>query len=313
MIALRPVALLLAACALPPLAACRPADEHRRPSAKELAEREALFLSRVAAADRQPQRGAPVARWIMPRELAEISGLAVTDDGRLLAHGDEVGRVFVLDPRHGQIVKRFSVGNPTVHGDFEGITMARGSIYLIASNGTLYELREGADGAHVSYATFDTKLGKECEFEGVAYDSASASLLMPCKRVGMKKLRDQLVIFRWKLDAATPRLSTLTVPLSDVVGSNDWSGFNPSDITIDPASGNYIFVAAKQKALVEITPAGAVVRSMRLPGKHPQPEGIAITRDGLLIVSDEASNSPATITVYRWQPASGAGTSGTTP
>jgi len=45
-----------------------------------------------------------------------------------------------------------------------------------------------------------------------------------------------------------------------------------------------------------------VVRSEPLPGNHHQAEGVAVTKDSLLIISDEATSKPAAITVYRWRP-----------
>jgi uncharacterized protein YjiK len=91
---------------------------------------------------------------------------------------------------------------------------------------------------------------------------------------------------------------------------NDSSGkepaFQASDITMDPATGHLVVLASHQRALLEFTSNGDVVREFSLPDpkKHPQPEGIAITRDGLLVVSDESVRSPAAITVYRWPLAS---------
>jgi hypothetical protein len=49
-------------------------------------------------------------------------------------------------------------------------------------------------------------------------------------------------------------------------------------------------------------PDGEVVRSEPLPGDHRQPEGVAVTKDSLLMVSDESNVKPAAITLYRWRP-----------
>jgi len=265
-------------------------------------EREQLLERRIAKADSAPGKMTPVAMWRMPPELSEISGVALTPDGRLFAHGDELARVTVLNPKTGVVLKSFTVGTGLA-GDFEGITFAGSDIYMITSNGTLYQFREGASDAAVRYSTIDTRLGKECEFEGVAFERDSAWLVMPCKRATKKLPPGQLVIYRWRLQGAdSARLTMLTVPMSEAVGSNGWKALHPSDITIDPATGNYVLISSQEKALVEITPAGQVERSESLPGKHPQPEGVAITSDNLLIVSDEASNSPASITLYRWRP-----------
>jgi uncharacterized protein YjiK len=286
------------------LAACRRDDgSDARETARKRAERAAELEARLAG-DSATSPDVPVARWTLSRDLAEISGLALTADGRLLAHDDENGRVAVLDVRGGAVLKRFALGATPLHGDFEGITVAGSSIYMVMSDGTVLEFPEGDDGARVRYSEIDTKLGKECEFEGIAYDSTLGSLLLACKRVGLKHLRGNLVIYRWRLGAVDgERLSMLTVPLARVVGDNGWKRFPASDITVEPASGNYVMIASQVNALVEITPGGEVVRSVPLPGEHGQPEGVAITRDSLLIVSDEAtSRTAAVITVYRWPP-----------
>jgi predicted amidohydrolase YtcJ len=37
-----------------------------------------------------------------------------------------------------------------------------------------------------------------------------------------------------------------------------------------------------------------------LPGEHDQAEALAITKDSILIIGDEAARKPAVITLYRW-------------
>jgi len=57
-------------------------------------------------------------------------------------------------------------------------------------------------------------------------------------------------------------------------------------------------MSSLQRGLVEITPAGALVRVADLPGSHRQPEGAAINAAGRLIVADEAAGDRPVITVY---------------
>jgi len=243
----------------------------------------------------------PLAEWLLPHELREISGLALTSDGRLLVHGDELGRVWEVDYRRGVLVKRFVLGDGAVKGDFEGITIAHDRVYLLASNGKLYEFPEGANDAHVDYRVYDTGLRKDCEFEGVAFDPAINSLLLACKRVYDTQFRDALVIYRWSLATDTAARSLpLVVPLAGVIGTNGWKSLHPSDITIDPLTGNYVLVASQERALISITPGGAVVFARSLAALHHQAEGVAIAKDGVLIVSDEARQGPALITLYKW-------------
>ena len=244
----------------------------------------------------------PIARWLLPAELAEISGLALTSDQRLFTHNDETARITEIDYRRGTIVKHFYAGEDGLHGDFEGLTYANNRFFLLSSNGQLYEFPEGDDGDRVDVTVHDTHLGKECEFEGVTYDEASNAFVLACKNVGGKKPNDNLVLYRYQPgQTGSTGISELTVPQSKIIGRNKWKEMRPTDITVDPSNGNYVLVSAQEKALFEISPTGDVVRSGPLAGQHPQAEGVAITRDHILIVSDEATNSAATITLYRWQ------------
>lgn len=243
----------------------------------------------------------PVARWILPAALREISGLALTPDGRLFTHGDEQGEVWQVDYRRGVLVKSFTLGPNGVKGDFEGIAIANDAFYLIASRGVLYEFREGADGAKVAYQERDPHLKNECEFEGVAFDATVNALLLLCKRVTNRSLQGSLVIYRWPLGGKDSAAVPLAVPLTRVIGANPWKDLHPSDITVDPVTGHYVIIASQEQALIELSAAGDVLMSRPLPGSHAQPEGVAVTRDHILIISDEARKDPATITLFRWQ------------
>ena len=53
-------------------------------------------------------------RWELPKELNEISGLAVDSEGRLFAHDDERAIIYQLDPATHRVVKRFAFGRPAV-------------------------------------------------------------------------------------------------------------------------------------------------------------------------------------------------------
>lgn len=284
-------------------AGCRNGEDTSLASTKDstgVEARVARLTESLASPDSAEARGKPIARWLLPPELAEISGLALTPDGRLFAHEDETAQITEIDYRRGTIIKTFFVGKSELHGDFEGITCAGDRFFLLSSNGTLYEFREGEEGERVDYTVHDTHLGKECEFEGVAYDSTANAIVLACKNAGVKQFKGMLVLYRYSLEHAGGETSELTVPYSEAIGKNSWKQLRPTDLTVDPSNGNYVLVAAQEQALVAFTPAGAVVFSRPLDGRHPQPEGIAITRDHILIIGDESTKGAATITLYRW-------------
>jgi len=282
------------------VAACESKGEKERAISTGLVRREHRLVARLAQADKR-EDDVPVAKWIMPEELKEISGLALTPDGRLLAHDDELSRVYEIDPRKGVIIKSFLFGSG-LRGDFEGITVAGDNIWVIKSNGELYSFHEGENGTRVPYASFDTKLGKECEFEGIAYEPDSALLVLPCKNPRGKGLDDELVIYRWKIgESAATGISRITIPMGEVAGNNNWKRFRASDITRDPATGNYVVISSLEHGLIVMKPDGEIISSRSLPGKHHQAEGVAITKDSILIISDEATSKPAAVTLYRWR------------
>ena len=299
------VALLAGVAAIS--AGCRDGSQKSDEELKALGDlRQQQLEMRLAKVDESKpsklKNATPVAMWIMPSELREISGLVLTPDGRILAHDDEVSKIYVIDPRRGILLKQFTLGTG-IRGDFESIAMAGNDIYLLASNGMLYQFQEGENGAGVPYSAFDLHLGKECEFESMVFQADSNWLAMPCKNAKDKSLQHNLVIYRWKLSGPpSSRLSMITIPFAQLIGSNKWKSLHPSDITIDPTSGNYVMITSHEKALIEMTRAGDLVRAEPLPAGHNQPEGIAITKDSILMLSDEATRDPAAITLYRWHP-----------
>jgi len=286
----------------PWVAACRDTPKAKAADVQAVeAARKKELARRLAAADANQESPAAVAEWIMPPELREISGLTLTTRGTVLTHDDNVARVYEIDPKTGILLKGFSLQGG-VRGDFEAITVAGTDVYLLESKGRFYRFKEGADAAQVPYSVYDTKLGKECEFESMVYEADSTRLVIVCKKIRGKNAPHEVLIYRFPMPLDRATMSTLSVPIEDVAGSNKWKDFHPSDITIDPITKNYVMISSREKGLLVMTPDGELVRSGPLPGDHRQPEGVAITRDSLLLISDEVNVRPAAITLYRWRP-----------
>lgn len=231
--------------------------------------------------------------------LSEISGLAMTPDDRLFAHDDERAILYQLDYRTGAVVKWFAVGQRGMHDDFEGMAVVGTRFFLVTSVGALYETREGAPGATMPYARYPTGLGRLCEVEGLAYDPATQSLLLPCKTPRVRQLAGQVSIFAFRL--ASMRLEDrprLAVPLA-ALGRLGRAGFHPSSIERNARTGTFFVLSASKPALIEVSPAGAVLGGRRLPpGAHPQPEGVTVTRAATMIISDEGRGGRGRITIY---------------
>lgn len=240
--------------------------------------------------------------WKLPRRLAEISGLAMTTDHRLLAHNDEKGVVYEIDYRNGSIVKAFQLADMAtpVADDFEGIATVDDQVYLVTSAGRLYECGEGADGEPVLFNSYATGVGRDCEIEGLAYDESRRALLLMCKNPRRADLEEQLAIYHWSIDEKQLNEAGRTViPVIEFSRHIGGKKFQPSGIERHPVSGNYFVVAARQGAIAEITPGGQVVAAKQFSAQwHRQAEGITFAADGALIVADEGAGGKARLTLY---------------
>ena len=240
-------------------------------------------------------------RWRLPDRLREVSGLAMTPDGRLLAHDDERGIVFEIDYENERMVKAFALGNPTVRADFEGIAVVQDTVYLVSSNGWLYQAREGEAEERVSYTVYRLGLDGRCEAEGLAVDLEKRSLLIVCKTVDGDDLKGSLAIFSWSIDrrefvSDSPVLIDRSTITSQIPGKS----FNPSGIELHPELGTYFVIAARQEAVAEVNLNGDVLAVARLQGdRHRQVEGIAFTPQGDLILGDEGGNRGGRLTLYQ--------------
>jgi uncharacterized protein YjiK len=236
----------------------------------------------------------------LPRSLQEVSGLAVSPDGRLFTHDDERAVIRQVDAG-GSVLKSFSLGAPVLPGDFEGLAIAENRFFLITSTGQLFETHEGEDGASVRFTVRRTRFGAICELEGLAFDPNDRILLVGCKRPAGAALAGRVTLFRWSLDRAAPAVpDRLSVPLADAVRGTGGKQFSIAAVERDPRTGNYVLVAGPQRLLAELTPAGVVVATRALDRRlHTQPEGIAFLGDTLLLIADEGGSRRGTLTAYR--------------
>ena len=205
-------------------------------------------------------------QWYLPSRLQEISALALTDDQRLLAVDDERAVIYELDYQEGGLVKAFALGDPIVRGDFEGLAVADGKVFVMESDGVIYVAPEGRDGERVAFERFKSKVDDECEFEGLATDIRSNRLLLVCKRLRKKADIEILSIYPWPIEEAkVDQSARIEIPIRDISVALRTRRLHPSGLAIDPASGHLLMVAARERALIELSGTGEFVAARRLP------------------------------------------------
>lgn len=144
----------------------------------------------------------PDASLILPDTLREISGLTTIDSNSFACIQDENGILFIYDAVQNRILKQFPFH---IDGDYEGITRVGDTIYILRSDGTLFEI--------IRYDSPDFKLNSYYtgipanNNEGLCYDQSSNRLLIACKgKLGKgKDFKDKRIIYGF--DLVSKRLS----------------------------------------------------------------------------------------------------------
>ncbi|HQY50889.1 MAG TPA: SdiA-regulated domain-containing protein [Ignavibacteria bacterium] len=231
----------------------------------------------------------------VPRELVELSGITFTPDYRLFGMQDESGVIYQIDVSNGGVIKKFAIGNSVLKKDFEDIVFVDGYFYLLESNGDLYEFKEAGDQEYSEYKLYETELSKSSDAEGLCYDPETNSLLIACKGSSGTGEKNEKAVYSFSLSEKkldpNPRF---VIPISEVNNH-----FNPSGIERNPLTGSFFIIAANGSEIIEITKEGEIIDRHPLKDKiHPQPEGIAFSKDNQLLISSEGKSGSGSIVIY---------------
>ncbi|MFB3132322.1 MAG: SdiA-regulated domain-containing protein [Rhodothermales bacterium] len=259
----------------------------------------------------------PDALFRLPNRLREISGLTVLDDQRLGAVQDEKGKLYVLNLHTGEIEDdpRFDKD-----GDYEGLARVGDRVFVLRSNGTLYEITNWR-AKKLETVKHKTPLSAKYDTEGLVYDEAHARLLIACKEYAGKGLKNRKAIYAFDLETKTlldEPVFTIDIRAfteqTDAGGLNDQirravqpaldlSGFKPSALALHPITGELYVLSSVRKALVVLNPAGAMTAVWVLPEKRfRQPEGLAFLPNGDLFIASEGSGKKAVIMRFNYRP-----------
>ena len=258
----------------------------------------------------------------MPKDLEEISGLGISEDGEtLVAIQDEDGKLFIISRYTGEVVNEIGFWKD---GDYEGVEMVGSTAYVVKSSGTLYEVTNpGALEQEVEKYNFF--LDDSNDVEGLAYDKANNRLLLACKaKAGHeKRFQHKKGIYAFNLESKTlseepvyfisldsinhylekdPAIHKLE-KLVEFFDSEEDFDFSPSAIAIHPISGNIYVTSSVGKMLLVFSPQGHVIHIEKLSKKvHPQPEGLCFDPIGTLYISNEGKGEDGLIYRFNYKP-----------
>lgn len=238
--------------------------------------------------------------------LFEISGLAVASENSVYAHNDEHSIVYEIDISSGQVQSAFALGNPTLAADFEGIAAWNGRIYLITSDGLLYEALIGAHQSRAKFNAYDTGVGEFCEVEGLAvgpaHPSGEGNFLILCKSARQPELRDRLNIFTWNLEDRLP-VSTpwMSLERDDILKKKEQKKFKPSAIEWKEDTAHLLIISGSNNQYIRLAQEGTVIAKSKLRSQyHRQAEGLTIMPSGHIVIADEGSSRQAgQLSIYK--------------
>lgn len=238
-----------------------------------------------------------VKKWEMPDYLKEISGLAYMDGDRFACVQDEAGTIFIYNTATSSVEKEISFAP---RGDYEGLAVVDQSVWIVRSDGHLFEVRNINSNRPVIY-DYDTPLTAKQNVEGLCYDKNNNRLLLAIKdeepgNVNYKGVYGFDLASKTMAEEPVFKLDLTDKLLAAESGKKNNDVINPSGIAVHPSTGNiYITDGTKSKLLIT-DPKGNVKAFYQLSsGEFTQPEGIAFKPDGELFISNEGNKQSGNI------------------
>jgi uncharacterized protein YjiK len=248
----------------------------------------------------------------VPEELEEISGIAFTDDSNLVAIQDEDGILYHYNLSQEKITDKKKFAG---HGDYEDLAIAGNDLYIITSNGDLYEIKDFRSGTSKAQK-FKTPFTGKNNIEGLTYDAQKNRLLFAPKDKGLDNDKDKEIYafdLKTKTLITTPVYSISLTQIEDyfkgdaleesskkflkAMGNQNLNEvFRPSAIAIHPITHEIYILSSINNLIAILKTDGTLNKIIKLKGKEfMQPEGLAFTSDGKLYVSNEGKGGKANV------------------
>ena len=248
----------------------------------------------------------PNATFKLDNELREISGLTYAN-GRLIAVQDEKGKIFMLNPVTGKIIEEHKFWSA---GDFEGIVVVGQYLYVLKSNGNIYQtpLDKPDEDLTVKY---DLGFGSGWNFEGITYLPQGEKLLIATKkRPGSSDkeifglpIDDPLAIGNPEIildpavlwDKLKETKRTWAERVAHSLSTLNYS-FNPSGLAVHPVNGEIYVLSSPMPQLAIFTPDWELRKVLALDSKvFRQPESICFDDQLNLYIGNEGQSGTARI------------------
>lgn len=255
----------------------------------------------------------PKFSYTLPEQLHEISGLTDIDATKFACIQDENGILFIYDALKNELSEQYPFN---LDGDYEGITYVNGLIYILRSDGMLFEI-SNYDSEEIKLVSYPTNIPAR-DNEGLCYDPVNHRLLIACKSKLNKEARtndEKHGIYSFDLVekklSAVPAFSFNVKKIQafalekgiSIPSKTQKDGtikpvikFKPSAIAVHPNTKQLYLLSASEHLLYLFDMNGEIQHIEKLnPMVFNKAEGITFFENGDLLISNEGQGGKPTL------------------
>lgn len=259
--------------------------------------------------------------FLLPDTLHEVSGLTDIDSTTFACIQDENGILFIYDAKNNVIKKQYTFN---LDGDYEGITRVDQNIYVLRSDGTLFEISNYTSD-NFKLTSYTTGIPANNN-EGLCYDQENKRLLIACKgKIGKgPEYKDKRVIYGFDLQTKT--LTSEPVFDFDLQVIKDFAvnkninlptksrkkngqpitepfiKFGTSAIGIHPVTKKLFLLSATDYLLFIFNMNGDIEHIEQLnPTMFNKAEGITFYENGDMLITNEGQDQKPTLLLFKYR------------
>jgi len=224
-------------------------------------------------------------------QLNEISGIYYyPKDTGIFAISDATGSLYKIFPDKNTMVQKWKFGH---NEDYEDLQLHDSVFYILSSSGNIVTVKFiSADSLQTSEYNFPEK---KVEFETLYFDSSINKLILVCKDCKEDTKKE---VSTYAFDPAKLTYSKGPYKIDADVAADKLNEkklkLKPSAAAINPVTHELFVLASVNKALIITDQRGNIRSAYKLdPSIYKQPEGIAFTPKGDLLISNESDKEGA--------------------
>lgn len=256
----------------------------------------------------------------LPPILHEISGLAIIDSTSIACVQDEDGILFIYNIKSHKITQQHIFG---LKGDYEGITLVNDLLYVLRSDGVLFEIKNYKS-KKLKVKTYSTRVSA-INNEGLCYDVINNRLLIGAKGKINKEQSNKNTRFIYAFDLKTKTLNqspAFSFNTSDINVTAKMLGisfpkkqnkkgesiehgfkFNTSEISIHPITQQLYVLSATDHVLFVFNKTGNLEYVEQLnPIVFNKSEGLDFFMNGDILISNEGQAHKPTLLRFNYMP-----------